>query len=1134
MARPTTSDNDATPRASASPVATKGASSHDSLVTVRLSGGPALQIDTEVPPSTMLARTSSIPEPIPNGSTTIETAEDNDGDDDEDDSESEIFEPETRRRPNLLQELGGGAGIRGSHGRKRGDSCSSSDSENIDWDALQEKEDLEAKQHASRNAGRGGGGGGDALEPDAASLLAKLDRENARIAVAATNPRAAAFQSSATKAPRPPSMAQLRKMVSGPMPPALRYSTLPPTPMTELDFYLALVKDPKQTAARLPTLLSNKVRKGIPPPLRGVVWQSMAGARDSALEELYERLSGESSPYEGVISKDLGRSFPGVEMFRDPEGDGQRMLGRVLKCFSLYDAKIGYCQGLAFLVGPLLMHMGDKQAFCVLVRLMESYNLRQCFTPDLSGLHLRIYQFRELLRQHLPTLSAHLDQLGVDHAYVSQWFLSFYAVTCPLPMLFRIYDVIFAEGASETIMRVALSLMRKNQVRILACTEFEDVMHLLLSRGVWDCYGHNADDFVNDFVALADVVTRERLAALEQGYKEQQEAAKISEADGANHRTDAPQASGADVTTVASRFLGRLWASSSASTPKFTTFAAAAAAAAQASASASASASTSPPTAAAAALNPTSSIVGRPLSMLRRSTSKQSLSSMEAASSSTASSAASVFSSASSTDTATTISRDSGPDEPLPPTSGPAKTSAAAAAAAAVGGASAKDGSKHLHTQIEDLLTALSELQRNHATLTSQLQREKEEREEDRRAVHALLGGLRSGDASNEEDASSSSSPTTITLAPGTNLPGLIAAVKDRFGDQADNDASPAMAETKQELRDELARVRNQLTEECARSTELRRRIRDMESEASSLRDQLRESHAHVRNIHQEKQRLERQIHGMRLRASDSAAADRGGGGGGAGGGAGGGGGASDWFPRALVSGALGGAASSSSSSATTATGAGMANAKTSGLRELKLGRSRSTPYHAAPASSSSSSGLGAHLAPTKRSSTLPMTRKDSTASTLSTHSQHSLVEQQLKQPVEPTSEHDALLLDLVQAKTAEAVARQELEECRQKLEQLRKAVGLGPGQDLPPPSSSASSSSPFSSSVSSASGLSASPPSISGAAVVMGGMFGRLTGADPSSAGTRSVSGPAPASGAGAATSSSSGGGGGFWGWRR
>jgi hypothetical protein len=53
-------------------------------------------------------------------------------------------------------------------------------------------------------------------------------------------------------------------------------------------------------------------------------------------------------------------------------------------------------------------------------------------------------------------------------------------------MLLRIYDVIFLEGACETLMRVALSLMQRNEKRILACTEFEDVMQLLLSRSLWD------------------------------------------------------------------------------------------------------------------------------------------------------------------------------------------------------------------------------------------------------------------------------------------------------------------------------------------------------------------------------------------------------------------------------------------------------------------------------------------------------------------------------------------------------------------------------------------------------------------------------------------------------------------------
>ena len=106
-------------------------------------------------------------------------------------------------------------------------------------------------------------------------------------------------------------------------------------------------------------------------------------------------------------------------------------------------------------------------------RLMEHYDLRSCFLPDLSGLHLRIYQFQQLLSRHLPRLTAHLEDLQIQPLYVSQWFLSFFAVTCPLPMLLRIYDIILTEGASETLMRVALSLMRRNKDKIMECTEIE-------------------------------------------------------------------------------------------------------------------------------------------------------------------------------------------------------------------------------------------------------------------------------------------------------------------------------------------------------------------------------------------------------------------------------------------------------------------------------------------------------------------------------------------------------------------------------------------------------------------------------------------------------------------------------------
>lgn len=222
----------------------------------------------------------------------------------------------------------------------------------VDWDELDKSEEQEPRDEGT--------------DESTALLLARLEQENAALA---GNPKSGlATSPRLTSNTRPPSMQQLKKLVNGRVRKSLRYSQVPAPQMTELEFWAALVADYPQTAQRLPTLTSNKIRGGVPPPLRGVVWPSISGARDALLHEEYEKLCGETSPYEGLIGKDVGRSFPNVEMFREKDGEGQQMLGRVLKCFSLYDNKIGYCQGLGFVVGPLLMHMNDADAFCVLVR----------------------------------------------------------------------------------------------------------------------------------------------------------------------------------------------------------------------------------------------------------------------------------------------------------------------------------------------------------------------------------------------------------------------------------------------------------------------------------------------------------------------------------------------------------------------------------------------------------------------------------------------------------------------------------------------------------------------------------------------------------------------------------------------
>ena len=53
--------------------------------------------------------------------------------------------------------------------------------------------------------------------------------------------------------------------------------------------------------------------------------------------------------------------------------------------------------------GPVLTHltssqMPEEEAFCVFVRLMQEYRLRELFKPSMAELGLCIYQFEYLLQ----------------------------------------------------------------------------------------------------------------------------------------------------------------------------------------------------------------------------------------------------------------------------------------------------------------------------------------------------------------------------------------------------------------------------------------------------------------------------------------------------------------------------------------------------------------------------------------------------------------------------------------------------------------------------------------------------------------------------------------------------------------
>lgn len=526
---------------------------------------------------------------------------------------------------------------------------------------------------------------------------------------------------------------------------------------------------------------------------------------------------------------------------------------------------------------------------------MEHYNLRSCYLPDLSGLHLRIYQFQHLLAQHLPEVSSHLEALKVEPLYVSQWFLSFFAVTCPLPMLLRIYDVILSEGATETLMRVALSLMKRNQKKILSCTEFEDVMQFLLSRGLWDTYAQQADELVTDFVSLTTLVTRESLGSLEISFKESKGLAVVP-----------------SLKSAASQLLGRFWAGSAHTFSK--------------SGSNLVLALPSP---------------SRPTSSILRTPSKQSLSST-----------LNSYEGTSDTSTlATEVSLTLRKSDPIQSdTTSPDRSM--------MGGKE-----RDLENQIEDLLKAMSDMQRQQSSLISDLQREREERLDDRDVSKALLATLKSLTDGLQEMAAGE------LTEQDRNTEQLIAKASLRFS--TSDTKRTSILQSKHQLRDEAAQWKDKHDLESARCQELMKQLDEREKEQSYLNNQLREARTRIQDTHKDKQRMERTMQDLRCQRSP---------------------------------------VSESPYDAGTSPTADLRDHRMScapsGLREFKLGRADTVK----------------NMAFNKRSSSLNM------QAVLATESN------------QPAAE-DALLLELVNAKTSEAVARQELEEVKGKLDALKKIV---------------------------------------------------------------------------------------------
>ncbi|XP_067143127.1 growth hormone-regulated TBC protein 1-A-like [Centruroides vittatus] len=221
------------------------------------------------------------------------------------------------------------------------------------------------------------------------------------------------------------------------------------------------------------------VRKGIPRKHRGTIWMAVSGGQElkDQTPDLYSSLlSGpKNSELIDTIELDIPRTFPDNIYFKNSPDGKRQLLFNVLVAFAHQNQNVGYCQGLNYIAGILLLITEDEEITFWLLRILVENILPDYYTKEMMGLRTDLEVFSELVKIKVPDVYNHMKLHNVAWAIViTKWFICLYAEVLPIETVLRIWDCLFYEG-SKILFRVGITMIIKNKEKILKARNFSEI-----------------------------------------------------------------------------------------------------------------------------------------------------------------------------------------------------------------------------------------------------------------------------------------------------------------------------------------------------------------------------------------------------------------------------------------------------------------------------------------------------------------------------------------------------------------------------------------------------------------------------------------------------------------------------------
>ncbi|KAI9095959.1 rab-GTPase-TBC domain-containing protein [Phlyctochytrium arcticum] len=221
---------------------------------------------------------------------------------------------------------------------------------------------------------------------------------------------------------------------------------------------------------------------GLPVKIRGDMWMICAGAWFSRPEpDYYQRMivshQDEKSMFAEEIEKDVRRSLPEHPAYQSPIGIDA--LRRLLTAYSWRNPAIGYAQALNIISAVLLLHLKEEDAFWLLCTMVESL-LPDHYTKTLMGSVVDQAVLTQLVKIHLPGLSAHLEKLYMDLSTISvPWIVCLFLNTVSLKVGVKFLDAFFLDGPKFSFW-LSLAILKVNEVQLIAKGRDDDIFMQIL------------------------------------------------------------------------------------------------------------------------------------------------------------------------------------------------------------------------------------------------------------------------------------------------------------------------------------------------------------------------------------------------------------------------------------------------------------------------------------------------------------------------------------------------------------------------------------------------------------------------------------------------------------------------------